>query len=377
MSGIYIHIPFCRKKCFYCDFYKTTSLKYKDDFIKALYKEIKIKDNFLQDKNIDTIYFGGGTPTLLTINEIENILDEIYSNFSINSNPEITFEANPDDLNKHYLQNLIKTPVNRLSIGIQSFFDDDLKLMNRRHNAGEAINAVKEAQNQGFTNISGDLIYGLPNMTGEKWQKNMNIFFDLEMQHLSAYHLSYEENTIFYKFLKSGKLSEVEEDKSNEFFTMLIEESAKRDFIHYEISNLAKSGYFSRHNSSYWQQKEYLGLGPSAHSYNIKKREWNISNVEKYISRIGEGQLFYENEELDDRMNYNDYIITSLRTIWGSDITYIKENYGKKYSDFCLYSAKKYLAGNFLTLSSNKLILEKKGKFISDKIIEDLFYARN
>lgn len=374
MAGIYIHIPFCKKKCFYCDFYKTTSLKYKDDFIKSLLKEIKIRKDFISDKNIETIYFGGGSPTLLSFNELKIVFDELYQNFSISENAEITLEANPDDLTKKYLGELRKTPVNRLSIGLQSFFDDDLKLMNRRHTAGEAIRSVTVSQDFGFENISGDLIYGLPNMNGEKWRKNLNIFFELNVAHLSAYHLTYEEDTVFYKWLKSGKLKEEDENISKEYFTILIEETLKNNFIQYELSNFAKTGYFSKHNSSYWLQKQYLGLGPSAHSYNIEKRAWNISDIKQYIERVGEGKDFFESEILDEKANYNDYVITTLRTVWGIDLQYVERQFGIKYKNYIIKNSQKYLSGQFLVLSTNKLILGSEGKFISDKIITDLFY---
>lgn len=374
MAGIYIHIPFCKKKCFYCDFYKTTSIKYKDDFIKSLLKEIKIRKDFISDKNIETIYFGGGSPTLLSFNELKIVFDELYQNFSISENAEITLEANPDDLTKKYLGELRKTPVNRLSIGLQSFFDDDLKLMNRRHTAGEAIRSVTDSQDFGFENISGDLIYGLPNMNGEKWRKNLNIFFELNIAHLSAYHLTYEEDTVFYKWLKSGKLKEEDENISKEYFTILIEETLKNNFIQYELSNFAKTSYFSKHNSSYWLQKQYLGLGPSAHSYNIEKRAWNIADIKQYIERVGEGKDFFESEILDEKSNYNDYVITSLRTVWGIDLQYVERQFGIKYKNYIIKNSQKYLSGQFLVLSTNKLILGSEGKFISDKIITDLFY---
>jgi oxygen-independent coproporphyrinogen-3 oxidase len=374
MSGIYIHIPFCRKICYYCDFYKTPKLNLKDKFLSSFSSELSVKENFLNDKKISTIYFGGGTPSLLNSEEINFIIEKISEKYDIDSDAEITLEANPDDLTEEYLINLKNTKINRLSIGIQSFQDKDLTLMNRRHNSENAINCIKLSQKHGFTNISVDLIYGLPEMTAEIWKKNLEIFFNLKIPHLSAYHLTYEENTVFYKYRKSGKIKEVAEENSIKFYEILIEEAQKNNFIQYEISNFAKESYFSKHNSSYWLQKEYLGLGPSAHSYNGAKREWNISDLKLYIEKIEKSEQFWETELLDSKSKYNDYIITSLRTLWGTDLNFIKKEFGEKYYNFCVSNSKEHLERSFLKLIDNKLILTDSAKFISDSIIEDLFY---
>ena len=325
MSGIYIHIPFCAKKCFYCDFFMSLSLKYKDDYLKALKQELKLRKNYLQNQSVETIYFGGGTPSLLNEKELNALFEEIYKDFNVSENPEITLEANPDDLSTEYLKNLRKTPVNRLSIGIQSFFDDDLKMMNRRHSAKESLFAVKEAQNVGFENISGDLIYGLPEMTTKKWEYNLQEFFKLKIPHLSAYHLTYEPNTVFFKYLKTKRIYEIPETESLKQFELLKQLAKAHNFIHYETSNFAKDGFFSKHNTGYWQQKHYLGIGASAHSYDGNSRQFNIKNLKEYITRVGETGAYFEKEILSDADIYNDYIITTLRTVWGTDVSYVSE----------------------------------------------------
>ncbi|NPA45470.1 MAG: radical SAM family heme chaperone HemW [Chlorobi bacterium] len=374
MSGIYIHIPFCAKKCFYCDFYTTISTKYKNEYVKALIKELKQRQNYIEKKEIETIYFGGGTPSLLNPIEIQNIIDEISKIYNITNNAEITIEVNPDDINLKYVNELKDTEINRISIGLQSFFNEDLKLMNRRHTSSENINAVKLLQDKGYTNISGDLIYGLPNMTIENWQKNLISFFDLGVPHLSAYHLTYEPNTVFSKFLKKGKIKEIPEENSLKQFELLISEAKKNNFIHYETSNFAKEGFFSRHNSAYWKQKHYLGLGASAHSYNGKSRQFNIANIKEYIKRVEEGSGYFEKEELSITDKYNDYIITSLRTIWGLDLNFIKDSFGQKYYQHIINKSKLLLQQENLYFENKKLKISKKGKFIEDSVLLELFY---
>ncbi len=374
MSSIYIHIPFCAKKCFYCDFYTTISIKYKNEYVKALIKELNQRQNYIENKEIKTIYFGGGTPTLIDPSKLQSIIDEISKIYTIDKNVEITIEANPDDINSEYVQELKKTKINRISIGLQSFFDEDLKLMNRRHTSSENINAVKLLQDKGYTNISGDLIYGLPNMTIENWQKNLSEFFTLNIPHLSAYHLTYEPNTVFSKFLKKGKIKEIPEDDSIKQFDLLISEAKKNKFIHYETSNFAKEDFFSRHNSAYWKQKHYLGLGASAHSYNGDSRQYNIANIKEYIKRVGEGRGYFEKEELNTTDKYNDYLITSLRTIWGIDLIFIKNNFGDQYLNFVDNKSKTLIEKGLLIKEKLTLKITQKGKFIEDNILLDLFF---
>jgi len=374
MSGVYIHIPFCAKKCFYCDFYTTLSIKHKDEYIKTIVKELNKRQNYIENKEIKTIYFGGGTPTLIEPSKLQNIITEISKIYSLNKDVEITIEANPDDINLQYVQELKKTKINRISIGLQSFFDEDLKLMNRRHTSFENINAVKLLQDKGYTNISGDLIYGLPNMTIENWQKNLSEFFTLNIPHLSAYHLTFEPNTVFSKFLKKGKIKEVPEDDSIKQFDLLISEAKKNKFIHYETSNFAKEGFFSRHNSAYWKQKHYLGLGASAHSYNGNSRQYNISNITEYMKKVGRGSKYFEKEELSKPDKYNDYIITSLRTIWGVDLIFIKNNFGDEYLNFIENKSKLLIEKGLLINEEQTLKITQKGKFIEDNILLDLFF---
>jgi len=374
MSGIYIHIPFCAKKCYYCDFFMSLSLKYKDDYLKALKQELKLKKNYLQNHSVETIYLGGGTPSLLNEKELNALFEEIFKNFNVSENPEITLEANPDDLSTEYLKNLRKTPVNRLSIGIQSFFDADLKMMNRRHSAKESLFAVKEAQNVGFENISGDLIYGLPEMTTKKWEYNLQEFFKLKIPHLSAYHITYEPNTVFFKYLKTNRIHEIPETESLKQFELLKQQTKAHNFIQYETSNFAKDGFFSKHNTGYWQQKHYLGIGASAHSYDGKSRQFNIKNLKKYITRVGETGAYFEKEILSDADRYNDYIITTLRTVWGTDVSSVSEKIGKRFAEFLINKSKPHIHKGNLVFKDNVLYLSEKGKFIEDFILENLFY---
>ena len=373
MAGIYIHIPFCKQKCYYCDFYSITNLKLKDELIKCLIIELELQKEYLGKEIISTIYFGGGTPSVLNVNEIEKIIWKIYKIFQVNKNPEITMEANPDDLNLNYIKQLSKTHINRLSIGIQSFFDKELKLMNRRHNADEAVKAVKYCQNEGFENISIDLIYGIPDMETDKWFINLNKSFELDIQHISAYHLTFEPKTVFKNWLEKGKIKPLNENTSIEQYNLLISETKKNGFINYEISNFGKKNHFSQHNIGYWTDKKYLGIGPSAHSYDKNTRHWNISNVSKYIQYLKNKELANETEKLTTKTRYNEYIMTSLRTMWGADIKIINEKFDidilKKYQEI----NEKYLNTNKIIISNNKLILTDRGKIISDKIISEYF----
>jgi oxygen-independent coproporphyrinogen-3 oxidase len=375
MAGIYIHIPFCRKLCHYCNFHRSIISKDLKGFLNALVREIEIKRNYLGGELIKTIYFGGGTPSILDINEIELIISAIYNNFKLSKNTEITLEANPDDLSRDYLQRLMNnTSVNRISIGIQSFYDEDLKLMNRRHSSLQALESVKNAQKTGFSNISIDLIYGLPGLTHEKWMSNLRHAFNLDIQHISAYHLTFEPGTLFYRFLSEGKLSHPSEDESLKQFEILTGMAQKNRFIHYEISNFAKKGYYSVHNTNYWRQKKYLGIGPSAHSYNFNSRQWNIADNDKYIEGINKGNKYTEKEILDTTTKYNDYLLTSLRTMWGINLRYIKNSFGSKYSDHVKSKSKKFLdAGNMIKVKTT-LKLANRGIFISDYIISELMF---
>lgn len=372
-SGIYIHIPFCKKKCFYCDFYSVSNFDLKKEYLSALQKEIILQKKYFHGEQIATIYFGGGTPSLLTTEEILNILNSIQQNFEITSNAEITLEANPDDISLAVATDLIKTGINRISIGVQSFIDDDLKLLNRRHTAQQAKDSIAILKQVGFSNISADLIYGLPGMTAETWGKNLDVMFSQGVQHLSAYHLSIEAGTVFAHFLAKGKLNMPGEDQSIQQFQMLIHKAKQNKFIHYEISNFALADFYSKHNSAYWQQKKYLGIGSSAHSFNGNTRQWNVSNLNEYITVIQTGKIPCTIESLSDADKFNEYVMTALRTQSGIDIIYLKEHFNICHCEELIKKAKTYEVSAHLILSENNIILTDTGLLISDKIISDLF----
>ncbi|NLZ73703.1 MAG: radical SAM family heme chaperone HemW [Bacteroidales bacterium] len=373
MAGIYLHIPFCKSRCIYCDFYTTTDSHCQDAYVEALIQELEQRKEYLEDP-IKTIYIGGGTPSLLSINQLEKIFNTLFSKYNLTTVEEITLEANPDDLNHTYLQSLQSLPINRLSIGIQSFNDRHLKALNRRHSASEAIDAVKRSQNYGFHNISIDLIYGLPNETLQEWEKDIEQAIALNIQHLSAYHLIYEEDTPLFRLLQEKKIKEVDEDLSVHFFSILIDKLKHAGFEHYEISNFCKKGFRSRHNSSYWDGSHYMGCGPSAHSYNGINREWNISSLTEYIQGIQSNQRSFEQENLNLSTRYNDYIITSLRRSEGIDLKYVKKVFGEKLYQHCLFFAQPHLNSKALEVKNDNLKLTHQGIFISDGIMSDLLF---
>ena len=371
MSGIYFHIPFCKVRCSYCDFYKTTNTSRLTDLVRSLKLELWLRRDYLTDYHIKTIYFGGGTPSLLAPDHIEDLIRACSTVFKVDSEVEITIEANPDDLSVDYLKVLHKIGINRISIGIQSFAHNDLKLMKRRHNSIQALNAVKFSREAGFTNISVDLIYGIPNMSLQQWNDNLKQIFDLDIQHLSAYHLTYHEGTKIWDDLKKKKIKEITEDESVKQFELLIKMAEEYDFKHYEISNFAREGYFSKHNSSYWKQTEYLGLGPSAHSYNKVSRQWNVSSLTHYLLALSNQKIPFQLEQLSEKDRFNDYIITSLRTMWGIDLEFVEHEFSKKYVDHVEKIGEKYKAKNQLIVKENKLILDQRCMLISDGIMSD------
>lgn len=374
MAGIYIHIPFCKKRCLYCDFYSSTSLNIKERLLAALIKEADIRSDYLKEETIETIYIGGGTPSLLSPDELKMIFDGLYSGFIISEDAEITFEANPDDLTAFYLKQIKQTPVNRLSIGIQSFFNKDLKLMDRRHDKEQATDSVKFSRDAGFENVSIDLIYGLPGQTITMWEQNLNRAFGLGIKHLSAYHLGFEPGTVFYELLRKGEIERPGQEESYEQYKLLVEQAADSGFMHYEISNFGKEGYLSKHNTNYWLQKKYLGLGPSAHSYNTISRQWNIADNLKYTESIEKNVVPCEHEHLDDIKKYNEYIMVSLRTMWGCDLKYIETGFGKERAGHCLNNIQKYINTGKAYIEKDNIFLTTEGKFISDKMISDLFF---
>ena len=372
MAGLYIHIPFCRRKCFYCDFYKTDDTRFISRYINVLYNEIAIRKNYLENETIETIYFGGGTPSVLTEKQLDQILQFIFQEFRVSPAAEITFEANPDDLGKEYLEGLFRCGINRLSIGIQSFNDELLKKMNRRHNSIQAVQSVENAAKTGFENISVDLIYGLPGLTTDEWQRSLGQVFRLPVVHLSAYHLTYHEGTPFYSWLKKGKLKETDEKESAAQFDLLVDQSAVESFELYEISNLAKNQMYSKHNTSYWTGKKYLGLGPSAHSYNGFSRQWNDSDIEKYLLTYENGNPFYEEEILTESEKFNEYLLTRLRTRWGISVATLEEEFGEEKVGHFLKNIEKYVNAGWVTRNGKIFTLSRAGLFVSDDILAQL-----
>lgn len=371
MSGIYIHIPFCKQACHYCDFHFSTSQKKKRELVDALCKELVLRKNELLGK-VETIYFGGGTPSLLSQEELEIIFKTIYENYTISENPEITLEANPDDLSQQKLEQLAKSPINRLSIGIQSFFEEDLKFMNRAHNAEEAENCIKEAKKY-FDNISIDLIYGVPGMSNLRWKQNIEKALFFNLPHISSYALTVEPKTALDTFIKKGLVPPLEDALAEQHFFTLIDTLQANDFVQYELSNFGKEGFFSRNNTAYWQGKTYLGIGPSAHSYDGKSRRWNVKNNSLYINSIEKGSLPSESERLTTTDRYNEYVMTGLRTIWGVSVSRVEREFGIKYREHLLLQAQKHLEENLLYLDGDLLLVTKKGKFLSDGVSADLF----
>ena len=372
MAGIYIHIPFCKQACHYCDFHFSTSMKKKDEMILALANEIKMRKNEFRNEILETIYFGGGTPSILQIADIRFLLETIYDNYSIIANPEITLEANPDDLTEDRIIELSQTKINRLSIGIQSFFESDLKLMNRAHNAEEAKICLEMAT-QYFDNISLDLIYGIPGMSNEIWKKNIEFALSFGIPHISSYALTVEPKTALHKLIQTGAIEKTNDEVAQEHFSILVALLEANDFTHYELSNFGKANYFSKNNSSYWLGKKYIGIGPSAHSYNGISRSWNVSNNSLYIKAIQENQLPNEEEILTITDRYNEYIMTGLRTIWGVSIDKIKTEFGITYSDYLMKQVQKFLNDDLVIIKDNVLKPTKKGKFLTDGIASDLF----
>jgi oxygen-independent coproporphyrinogen III oxidase len=371
MAGIYIHIPFCKKLCHYCDFYHTISTNDFSGYVLSVIKEAELRQNYIYEEKIKTIYIGGGTPSVLPIKELESILKRLFVLYDIDAEAEITIELNPDDIDQYYLDGLKKTPVNRLSIGIQSWYDQDLRLMNRRHNAAQAEKALQDTIDAGFTNISVDLIYGLPGMNLDMWLDNLEKTFSFNIKHLSAYHLTIEPGTVFGKMKEKGLLSDTDEDESTGEFSLLVEKATAEGFVQYEISNFAREGYMSVHNTNYWRQVNYMGLGASAHSFNGYSRQWNISNIGKYIKALNSGTVFYEKEELDTKTKFNEYIMTSLRTMWGIDLDYVERTFEKEGYDFVINISGKFREYGMMKLDKKTLVLTNQGKMISDNIISD------
>ena len=372
MAGIYIHIPFCKQACYYCDFHFSTSLKKKNTLISALIKELKLRKDELKETPIETIYFGGGTPSILSNEELQLLIDSVYENYKVISCPEITLEANPDDLHKDRIIELSKSPINRLSIGIQSFFERDLKLMNRAHNADEARSCIEVAKKY-FSNISIDLIYGIQGATNEQWIKNIEIALNFEISHISSYALTVEPKTALASFIEKGIIEDVDDEQAHQQFLILKDKLEERGFVHYELSNFGKEGFFSKNNSAYWQGKSYLGIGPSAHSFNGTQRGWNVRNNTKYINALNKDELPIEIEILTLTDRYNEYIMTGLRTIWGVSLKKVEEDFGKLFKDYLIERADIFINQHLLYIDDGHIRVSRKGQFLSDGISSELF----
>lgn len=371
MASFYIHIPFCRQACHYCDFHFSTSMKKKDEMILALAKEIAMRKNEVDDE-VETIYFGGGTPSVLQTSELRFLIDEVYRNYKVIENPEITLEANPDDLSVEKIKELSETKINRLSIGIQSFFEDDLTMMNRAHNAVQAKVCLEEATKY-FDNITIDLIYGIPEMSNEKWLENIKTALSFGIPHISSYALTVEPKTALKKLIEKGKIAKPKDETAENHFFILVEKLKQNGFIHYELSNFGKEGYFSKNNTSYWLGKKYIGIGPSAHSYNGTHRSWNVANNSIYIKEILNNNLPSEKEELTLSDKYNEYVMTGLRTIWGISLEKIQTEFGQNYYDYLLKTSEKLITNGLLENNGQKITVTQKGKFLSDGLASELF----
>ena len=382
MSGIYLHIPFCKSKCAYCNFFSLVTEKKIDDYVLALKKEIINRKSYLGDDVVKTIYFGGGTPSLLPVKYVEEILELLHKNYNIISNPEVTLEINPDTIDKDKMLELKHLGVNRMSVGIQSFNDDDLRYLGRRHDSRHALQVLDDLSSVGFDRITLDLIYGMPTLTEEKWNHNLDIFFSTGISHLSAYALTVEPKTILGQKIEKEELQEVSEEDTIRHYNILVERTKENGFEHYEISNFAKEGCRSQHNSIYWQDVKYLGLGPSAHSYDGDSRQWNVSNLTKYIQFVNSDTdldtdtdmgRYYEREILSKEDKYNEYVMTSLRTSWGCNVDKIERDYGKSYAHNFLENIKKYLDSGIMLMKNNNFILTDEGMLFADGIAADLF----
>jgi len=377
MAGIYIHIPFCKKACHYCDFHFSTSPQYKEQILNALKSEIILRKNYLNNEKIETIYFGGGTPSLMNADELQVLIGQITDLFEVSATAEITIEANPDDLNPQYVREIKSTLINRFSIGVQSFFEEDLKWMNRAHTASEAQSAIKRVQDAGFENITTDLIYGYPLLTNEKWEFNIQKLIEYQVPHISSYSITVEPNTALAKLISKEKQANMDEGQSANQFLMLIDQLSESGFDHYEISNFSKPGMHSRHNSNYWDGVSYLGIGPSAHSFNGESRQWNISNNSKYIDSIELKKVPAETEFLSTENKINEYIMTSLRTSKGMNLQLIALKFGSDYSNEIHNSLETFIEKEWVTINEQMVALTREGKLFADHIASELFFSTN
>ncbi|MEM1120184.1 MAG: radical SAM family heme chaperone HemW [Bacteroidota bacterium] len=372
LAGLYLHIPFCKKACHYCNFHFSTSLRQKDEMVQAILTELDLQKDYLQNQPLNSIYFGGGTPSLLTVEELQLIFDKVKALHQIDERAEITLEANPDDLTIEKLTELAATPINRLSIGIQSFFEEDLKFMNRAHDAKEAKKCIENAQKVGFHNLTIDLIYGAPTTAHEAWRANIDTALNFDIPHISCYCLTVEPNTALDHFVKKGKAQPVDEEHAAQQFEILMQTLKANGYEHYEISNFAKPNCHARHNSNYWLGAHYLGIGPSAHSFNGYSRQWNVAHNTRYIKALRQGDLAFDKEVLTQEQQYNEYILTALRTKWGCDLEKI-EHWGPKIAQHFQKTSAPYLSKNLIQQKNDIFTLTDEGKLLADRIAMELF----
>ena len=375
MAGIYIHIPYCKQKCHYCNFFSVASKRFIPEVVEAICREAELQKHYLEDRTINTIYFGGGTPSLIGNDFLAKIFDTLKANYTISPDAEITLEANPDDISIETLEQWKKLDINRLSIGIQSFRDDDLHYLNRVHNAQRAINCIELAQSAGFHDLTIDLLYGIPVLTDEAWLVNIETALKYGITHISAYALTVEPHTALEALIRKGKYAPVDEVQSARQFEMLMQLMAERGFLHYEISSFCKPGHFSRHNTAYWQGEPYLGLGPSAHSFNGISRQWNVSGIKEYLDAIEEKNLPFELEILTPDQQYNEYVMTGLRTMWGCNAIEIGQKFGDSYRNLFVAGIQKYILNSLATKHDDTYLLTNSGKLMADGIASDLFVA--
>ena len=376
MAGIYLHIPFCKHRCAYCSFFSSTDSELKEAYVSALCRELEMRKHYAGDEPVRTIYVGGGTPSQLSLPQLERLFTQIYKIYKVDTDAEVTLEVNPDDVRDEYTSALsCSLPIRRLSMGVQTFNDERLRFLKRRHTAAQAFEAVNCCRRYGFANLSIDLIYGLPGETLDEWEHDLRQALSLEVPHLSAYHLSYEEGTPLWKMKEQGRVTEVDEEVSAAMYTMLVEHLVRAGYEHYEISNFCRPGMESRHNSGYWKGIPYIGCGAAAHSFDGKSRQWNIASIPYYIKGIEEGRPQIEREELDLYTRYNDYLVTSLRTRWGASLEKVHSQFGPLLYGYCMRNAHRHLEQGLLQVDGDLLHLTEKGVFLSDGIISDLLWV--
>lgn len=375
MAGLYLHIPFCKTRCDYCDFHTSTGLNLVRPLVEAIKKEIRINKSFLEEQTLKTIYLGGGTPSILNDAVLSDLFGTIYQELHIDEDAEITLEANPDDLTPEKLRYLNTLPINRFSIGVQSFNDDELRFMNRRHGASQAIKAIEDAHAAGFENLTIDLIYGVPGQSLKSWENSLTRALNLPIKHLSSYSLMFEKGTPFYNMVQNNKLNPMDEEQVLSLFSRLIDKTKESGFTQYEISNFSKPGYESKHNSSYWDGTVYWGVGPSAHSYNGLTRQWNVADNVSYINALNDNISWYETEHLNADTMYNDFVITHMRTMAGCNMDQLEKKFGMGKRKFFMDNARQFLDAGSLHTENEVVTLTRQGIFISDHIMSELLFV--